>query len=336
MKITIIGAGSWGTALALKSYMAGNETWLYERLPLQAEEVARTRYNALYLPHVYIPEDIHITSDKQEAMQEADIVLIVTPSQFVREALVSIKEYLTKDMIVCCCAKGLEKATGMRLSEVMYEVIGDITSRIVILSGPNHAEEISQNLPATTVVASKDCKALQMLQQALHSDTFRVYTNEDIVGVELGGTTKNIIALAAGCVAGLGLGDNILSALMTRGLHEMTRFGVHYGAKSETFAGLSGMGDLITTCMSQNSRNRRAGMALAQGKTKDEILADTCMVVEGFHAVEAVYKEAQKHHIDMPITQAIFEVLSEKASVKEVLFSLMTRDPKNETQGLKL
>lgn len=332
MKIAVIGAGSWGTALAIKSSMAGNETHIYHRSAEQAEIMAKTYRNPDYLTHVQLPDNIIISHDLQAVMEGANIVLLVTPSQYMRDALVQLKPYVTTDMIFVGCSKGLERTTGKRMSQVMKEELAGISENIAILSGPNHAEEIAMNLPAMTVVASDQIEKAVLVQQALSSVTFRIYTNPDMTGVEIGGTTKNIIALAAGILHGKELGDNLMSALMTRGLHEMTKFGLFYGAKRETFSGLAGMGDLVTTCMSNNSRNRRAGMQLAKGLTMQEILDQTNMVVEGFVAVEAVYKEACKHNIDMPVTSTLYKILYGKISLENALYELMTRDLKDETQ----
>lgn len=332
MKVAVIGAGSWGTALAIKSAMAGNETYIYHRDKEQAIIMAKTHKNPEYLTNIELPKDIVISNDPAEVLKDAKIVLLVTPSQYLRSTLGELKALITADMRLVCCSKGLERATGKRMSQVMKEELAGINENIAILSGPNHAEEIALNLPAMTVVASENIENARMVQEAISSETFRIYTNPDMVGVEIGGTTKNIYAIGAGIAHGLNLGDNIISAMITRGLHEMTKFGLAYGAKRETFSGLSGMGDLVTTCMSNNSRNRRAGMALAQGKTMADILEDTNMVVEGFFAVPAVYEEAKRHGVDMPMTAALYAILNGDMTAKEALPLLMSRTLKDETE----
>lgn len=331
MKVAVIGAGSWGTALALKSVDAGHDTWLYCRQEDKASHMREVRENTEYLPGISLPTSLQISSALEEVVAGAHIILLVTPSKFARAAAQSLVPYVNESMIVVGCSKGLEKETGKPLSEVLEEVLASSVKGLAILSGPNHAEEIGRHLPAATVVASTHKEVAQEVQRAFSSDTFRVYVNSDVVGVELGGTTKNIVALAAGITDGMALGDNVKAALLTRGLHEMTRFGIALGAKRETYAGLAGMGDLIATCMSQHSRNRWAGQKLAQGETMEDILSHSNMVVEGFYAVQTVHELAVQLGVDMPITRALYEVLYHGKSPKEVLEELMTRHAKDET-----
>lgn len=331
MKVAVIGSGSWGTALAIKAVAGGNRTYLYCRNAQAAAEMRVSRQNKRYLPEASLPLELQISSDLVTVLAEADIILMVTPSPYVRETLRIMEPLLTKKMTVVVCSKGLERNTGKTMSEVMEECIGHITTRLAVLSGPNHAEEISLGLPAATVVASSSKDVCTLVQRALNSETFRIYANEDVTGVELAGTTKNIIALAAGIAHGMGLGDNTKAALLTRGLHEMTKFGIAYGAKRETYAGLAGMGDLIATCMSPHSRNRTAGQKLADGYSMDYIINHTNMVVEGFYAVDTVYKAACDKGIDMPITQALYGILYEHKNVRAALYELMTRELKDET-----
>lgn len=330
MKVAVIGAGSWGTALAIKSVEAGNDTYLYHRDYEQAVIMAETRKNPEYLTHVKIPDELVVSHDVEEVLTNAAIVLMVTPSQYTRETLKFIKKFLNAKMYVVCCSKGLEKSTGKRMSDVLLEELQGVTEHIAILSGPNHAEEVAINLPSTTVIGTPNVEDGIFIRDALYSKNFRVYANTDMIGVELCGTTKNIVALAAGIVNGLELGDNCTSALITRGLHEMCRFGLAFGAQKHTYYGLSGMGDLIATCMSKNSRNRSAGIKLSQGLTMQEILEGTNMVVEGFFAVFTVYGEAQKHNIEMPITESLYAVLQGKLTVSEAIENLMTRELKSE------
>lgn len=329
MNIVVIGSGSWGTALALKGVAAGHNVTMYCRTEEKANYLREYRRNP-YLPEVELPSELSFSHSYEQTLDRAEVVLLVTPSSYVRSTLQDISAYMTEDMVVVGCSKGLEKETEKRLSLVIDEEVGAIVKATAILSGPNHAEEVGRNLPAATVVASTSEEAIHRIQQALGSSSFRVYGNTDVVGVELGGATKNVIALAAGIAHGMQLGDNLLAALLTRGLHEMTKFGVAMGAQAETYAGLSGMGDLIATCMSPHSRNRRAGQKLADGETMEEIIEKSQMVVEGFFAVRIVYDLAKAKGVDMPITNALYEVLYHQVPPAEVLLRLMNRDVKQE------
>ena len=329
MNIAVIGSGSWGTALALKGVAAGHNVTMYCRTEEKANYLREYRRNP-YLPEVELPSELSFSHSYEQTLERAEVVLLVTPSSYVRSTLQDIRAYMTEDMVVVGCSKGLEKETEKRLSLVIDEEIGTLVQATAILSGPNHAEEVGRNLPAATVVASTSEEAIHRVQQALGSSSFRVYGNTDVIGVELGGATKNVIALAAGIAHGMQLGDNLLAALLTRGLHEMTKFGIAMGAQAETYAGLSGMGDLIATCMSPHSRNRRAGQKLADGETMEEIIEKSQMVVEGFFAVRIVYDLAKAKGVDMPITNALYEVLYHQVPPAEVLLRLMNRDVKQE------
>ena len=329
MKIAVIGSGSWGTALALKGIEAGHQVTMYCRTEEKANYLREYRINP-YLPEVVLPSSLEFQHSYKATLADAEVVLLVTPSSYVRSTLRELKQHLQPSMIIVGCSKGLEKDSEKRLSLVIEEEVQGLVKATAILSGPNHAEEVGRNLPAATVVASQHEGAICTLQKALGGPTFRVYGNTDVIGVELGGATKNIIALAAGIAHGMHLGDNLLAALLTRGLHEMTKFGVAMGAKAETYAGLSGMGDLIATCMSPHSRNRRAGQKLADGETMEGIINHSQMVVEGFFAVRIIYDLAKAKGIDMPITNALYEVLYHKVPPAEVLMQLMMRDVKQE------
>ncbi len=329
MKIAVIGSGSWGTALALKGIEAGHRVTMYCRTEEKANYLREYRSNP-YLPEVVLPPSLEFQHSYELTLKEADVVLMVTPSSYVRSTLQELKAYLQPSMVIVGCSKGLETDSEKRLSQVIEEEVQGLVKATAILSGPNHAEEVGRNLPAATVVASHNEEAICLLQQALGGPTFRVYGNTDVIGVELGGATKNVIALAAGIAHGMKLGDNLLAALLTRGLHEMTKFGVAMGAKAETYAGLSGMGDLIATCMSPHSRNRRAGQKLADGETMKYIINRSQMVVEGFFAVRIIYDLAKAKRIDMPITNALYDVLYNQVPPAEVLMQLMMRDVKQE------
>ena len=330
MNVVVVGSGSWGTALAIKSVLAGNTTTLYCRRPEFADQLANDLENKEYLPGVTLPNELVYSSDLATCIKGADIILMVTPSVHVRTSLESIKPYAHKEQSYILCSKGVERTTGKLLTTVMREVLGTVGCNLAVLSGPNHAEEIGRDLPAASVLSTENLDVATMLQKALCSQNFRIYANTDITGVELAGATKNIIALAAGIVDGLKLGDNCKALLLTRGLHEMTRFGVALGAQKETYAGLAGMGDLIATCMSPHGRNRAAGQQLADGKTMDYIINHTNMVVEGFFATDIIYKMACEHQIEMPITKALYEVLYEEKSPALALSELMGRDIKIE------
>lgn len=331
MKISIIGSGSWGTALAIKAVTnLENDVWLYCRNVNVVEKVKACGENKEFLPGVKVPEAITLSTDLVSVMDRADLVLIVTPSQVVRETLRTLAPLVTSAMTFICCSKGLELSSGKSVFTILEEELSHITSSLGVLSGPNHAEEIARNLPAATVVGATTEEAALQVQKAFSSESFRVYTNGDIHGIELAGATKNIIALAAGIADGLALGDNLKAALLTRGLHEMTRFGVACGAMAETYYGLAGMGDLIATCMSVHSRNRSAGLKLAKGMSRQEIIDSTTMVIEGFVAVDSVHKVAKEKNVEMPITESLFAVLHEGKSPKEALIELMLREPKPE------
>lgn len=330
MKVAIIGSGSWGTALSIKSVEAGNDTYLYCRRPEFADVLMKRRENIEYLPGVMLPTALSITSSSEEALRNVQIVLLVTPSVYVRTTLQSIKKQIPKNAILVLCSKGIDRSSGTLLLKVIEEELGD-DCHLAILSGPNHAEEIGRGLPAATVVAAKDMTIAKQVQGALNSSNFRVYVNDDYIGLELAAATKNIIALAAGIVDELQLGDNTKATLLTRGLYEMTKFGVAFGAKKETYAGLAGIGDLIATCMSQHSRNRAAGQQLAMGQTMTDIMGQTNMVVEGFYAVEIVHRMAMEHDVDMPITQALYDILYNHKTPLDALAELMQREMKVES-----
>lgn len=330
MNISVIGSGSWGTALAMKAVSAGNITTLYCRRSELATLLEEKRENKEYLPDVRLPKSLQFSSDLKFCIEHADIVLLVTPSIHVRSTLQNIKEFVKEGQIFVLCSKGVEQATGKLLTTVVEEELTGKGTHLVALSGPNHAEEIACNLPAAAVIGAASMDVAAIVQKALHCQEFRIYTTDDIVGVELGGATKNIIALAAGIVDGLSLGDNSKALLLTRGLHEMTRFGLALGAKRETYSGLAGMGDLIATCMSSYSRNRTAGESLAKGYSMEYIMNHTKMVVEGFFATRIVRNMAIEYGVDMPITEALYEVLYENKSPKLAIQELMSRNSKVE------
>lgn len=328
----MIGAGGWGTAMMISLAGRHKDLVLYCRKPETAEKLNRERENKEYLPGVHLPEVIRITSDLKEAVEGAGCVVICTPSKAVADTAGKIAKWLEKDAVVVSASKGLADDEGHRLSEVIAQKVAEITDRIVALSGPNHAEEVGAGLPCATVAASEAPEAVQIVQDLFMSPVFRVYRSDDIRGVEYGGALKNIMALACGVLDGIKLGDNSRAALMTRGLVEMTRFGVRFGAKMNTFFGLSGMGDLVVTCTSSHSRNHTAGVMMGEGKTAKEIVEGTNMVVEGMRTALLVHEIAKREHIDMPITEEVCCLINGEHTARKALEVLMARAKKAESE----
>ncbi len=327
-KVSVIGAGSWGTALAVLAAKQGYEVTLWARKEAESSALQADRENKKYLPGVAFPDSLAATSDLQAAMKDAKIVILAVPSRGVREIAKKLAPLVQEDQILVNVAKGLEEGSLLRLSQVIRQEIPHV--RLCVLSGPSHAEEVGKDIPTTCLVASEDEETAKTVQQAFMSPTFRLYTNTDVIGVEIGAALKNIIALAAGMSDGLGYGDNTKAALMTRGMTEMKRLGIAMGGKAETFFGLSGIGDLIVTCTSMHSRNRRAGILLGQGKSLEETLAEVQMVVEGVNTVQAAVKLAKEYQVSMPITESIYAVLFEGKDVHVAIMELMTREGKAE------
>ncbi len=328
----MIGAGGWGTAMMISLAGRHKDLVLYCRKPETAEKLNRERENKEYLPGVHLPEVIRITSDLKEAVEGAGCVVICTPSKAVADTAGKIAKWLEKDAVVVSASKGLADDEGHRLSEVIAQKVAGITDRIVALSGPNHAEEVGAGLPCATVAASEAPEAVQIVQDLFMSPVFRVYRSDDIRGVEYGGALKNIMALACGVLDGIKLGDNSRAALMTRGLVEMTRFGVRFGAKMNTFFGLSGMGDLVVTCTSSHSRNHTAGVMMGEEKTAKEIVEGTNMVVEGMRTALLVHEIAKREHIDMPITEEVCCLINGEHTARKALEVLMARAKKAESE----
>lgn len=329
-KIGVIGAGSWGTAMAvLLSQRHQVSLWVYD--PVQEEEMERNRENKQFLPGVSISETVHFTTEVQEAMDGAELVITAVPSHTMRETANRIKPYY-HGQILLNISKGLEEDTLMRLSQVLNDVIPE--AKVAVMSGPSHAEEVGRGIPTTNVVSCKDMMLAKKIQDLVMTSEFRVYTNTDMIGVELGGSLKNVIALCAGILDGLKLGDNTKAALMTRGLAEITRLGCAMGADPHTFAGLSGIGDLIVTCTSMHSRNRRAGILIGQGYSLEETLKQVKMVVEGVKTASAAHDLANQYHVEMPICQQAYEVLFEGKNPHDAIFDLMIREKKDETEFL--
>jgi glycerol-3-phosphate dehydrogenase (NAD(P)+) len=330
MKIAVLGAGSWGTTIALHLHKNGHKVTLWEFFPDYARTLQVKRENAKFLPGFKIPKDIRITSNIKEAVEEADVIVLAIPSHIMRSVTKLLKPFNLRNVLLVSVAKGIENKTFLRMSQVIAQILPSSKNNIVIFSGPSHAEEVVRNIPTTIVAASRDLKKAERTQKIFMSPSLRVYTNTDVMGVELGGSLKNIIAIACGISDGLGFGDNTKAALMTRGMHEIMRLGVAMGAKPETFAGLTGVGDLITTCISRHSRNRNYGEMLGKGLTPKQALSRMIMVVEGIRTTKSAYALAKKYKIEMPVTEQIYAVLFRGKKAKNAGMDLMTREAKPE------
>lgn len=326
--IGVIGAGSWGTALAAVVAGKGNKVRIWDIDESHLKSMEENRENIDYLPGVPLDDNITISYTTEETLRDADVVLFSAPAQHFRSALESAKAYIKSGSLIINVAKGIEQKSLKRMSEIAEDVFD--MNRYVVLSGPSHAEEVGRKLPTTVAAASVNLKAAEEVQDLFMTDRFRVYTTEDVVGVELGGALKNIIALGAGVSDGMGFGDNAKAALMTRGLAEITRLGVKLGAKPETFAGLTGTGDLIVTCTSMHSRNRRCGIMIGEGMSPQEATDKVGMVVEGMFTAEAAYELAKKENVEMPITEAIYKAIKGEINAAEAVELLMGRDKKHE------
>lgn len=320
MKAFVIGNGGWGTALGMVLAGNGNQVKIWGPFEEELSAIRETGENSAYLPGVKIPSEITWTSDPAAA-SDADLVVVVTPSRFYRSSLETFKPHLSEDVLIVSATKGLDETTHQRMSEVAFDVLG---RNIAILSGPSHAEEVARGVPTAVTIAGE--RAEQM-QQAFLGKSFRVYTSDDPLGVEIGGTFKNVIAVAAGILDGMGLGDNTKAALMTRGLAEISRLGVCLGAKLETFSGLSGIGDLIVTCASRHSRNRSVGERLGKGESLEAIMGGMKQVAEGIWNAKAARDLAAEHGIEMPITEEVCKIVEEGKDPRQALKDLMSREP---------
>jgi glycerol-3-phosphate dehydrogenase (NAD(P)+) len=329
MKITVLGDGGWGTALAVVLSEKGNEVILWSNFPDYADTLNKTRENKKFLPGINIPDNIRISSNINESVEFAELVILAIPSKYMRDICKKVRISRNTKSILSV-AKGLELGSLKRMSEVISEEIPDIP--VAVLSGPSHAEEVGKRLPTAVVVAAKDIKCAENIQNVFMGDRFRVYTSSDIIGVEIGGSLKNVIAIAVGVCEGLGLGDNSKTALMTRGLAEIARLGVSQGARRETFTGLSGMGDVIVTCISKYGRNLRFGHMLAEGKSVQQALSSTEMVFEGVTTANAAYELGRECNIEMPITNEVYNVIYKEKPYKQAIQDLMKRAPKQETE----
>jgi glycerol-3-phosphate dehydrogenase (NAD(P)+) len=329
-KVTVLGGGAMGTACAiLLAEHVGQVVSLWLRNAGYAEEIAATRENRRLLPGVKLPPSVDVTADLARAVADAELYMVAIPSAYLRSGLASVAQFARAGCPVVSVIKGIENNTFLRPSQIIGEVLGQ--RPVCSLSGPSHAEEIARRLPASVVAASDDIELARRVQSLISTDRFRVYTNPDLLGVEIAGALKNVVAIAAGICDGLGYGDNAKAALLTRGLVEMTRFGVKMGAASETFAGLAGVGDLITTCFSPFGRNRRVGERLGRGETIPQILSSMVAVAEGVPTTRSVHDLARQRGIDMPITSEIYRVLFEAKSPREATQSLMQRPLRDES-----
>jgi len=327
-KITLLGGGSWGTALAKLLSENGHIVTVWLRDDNQCRELTQTRINKKYLPKVRIPENILFISDINEAVKDAEILLLVTPTQMIRGVLKQIRDEYKENKIIINASKGIEIGTMSLVSDIVEEETKN--SAFAVLSGPSHAEEVGLSMPTAITIACDNKDVAEEIQDIFMSSYFRVYTNDDVIGAELGGALKNIIALGAGISDGVGYGDNAKAALMNRGIVEIARLGIAMGADVHTFYGLSGIGDLIVTCTSKHSRNWNAGYLIGQGFTKDEAIKKIGMVVEGIPTTYAAYELSKKLNTDMPIVDAMYDVLENNADVKETVNKLMLRDKKEE------
>ena len=331
-KVSVLGAGSWGAALSLLLCKNGHEVTLWSALEDEVRMLCEKREHESKLPGVRLPEDMKITADLEDSLQDPDVAVLAVPSPFTRSTAHRMAPFVKKGQIIVNVAKGVEEHTLMTLSEIISEEIPQ--ADVCVLSGPSHAEEVGKGLPTTCVVSAEKRETAEYLQGIFMSPVFRVYTTPDILGVELGGALKNVIALAAGTADGLGYGDNTKAALITRGIAEISRLGTKMGARAETFYGLSGIGDLIVTCASVHSRNRKAGYLMGKGYTMQEAMDEVKMVVEGVYSARAAKSLAEKYQVEMPIIEEVNKVLFEDKPAADAVRDLMLRDKKVETPML--
>lgn len=326
-KISVIGSGSWGVALAILLNSNGHKVKLWSYNPEEARMINEDK-KCKFLPNITIPEGLECYTQLEDALKDTSIVLIVTPSNAIRTTLNNMIPFVTENQVFVLCSKGMEKDTQKVYTEVIKEIYPN--NKVSALSGPSHAEEVSEHIPTAVVISSEDDALSEHLQGVFMNPKFRVYINDDLLGVEMGGSLKNIIALACGIANGLGYGDNTVAALITRGIVEISRLGVEAGAKRQTFYGLTGVGDLFVTCSSMHSRNRRAGILIGQGKSVEEAVKEVGMVVEGINAVEGAYILAQKHSVSTPIINEMYDIIHKGKTPEEATQNLMSRGKKTE------
>lgn len=325
--ISVIGSGSWGVALAMLLNRNGHNVKIWS-FTEEETNLINNEHKCKFLPNITVPEAIKCYTDLEEAIKDTKIVLVVTPSNVIRSTMNKIKSFVNDEQVFVLCSKGMEKETEKLYTEVIKEVLPN--NKVAALSGPSHAEEVSEFVPTAIVIAGEDEETSIMLQDVFMNDKFRVYTNDDIMGVEMGGSLKNIIALACGIASGLGYGDNTVAALITRGIAEIARLGVEVGAKRQTFYGLTGVGDLFVTCSSMHSRNRRCGILIGQGKSVEEAVKEVGMVVEGIYAVDGAYSMARKYSVGTPIINEMYDIIHNGKTPQEATANLMNRGKKTE------
>lgn len=332
-KISVIGSGGWGIALAILLHKNGHNLTIWSFDKKEAEELKTTRENKTKLPHILLPEDIKVTDDLKEAVNDKDILILAVPSKAIRSVSKSLKKIIKDNQIIVNVAKGLEEDTLETMTDIIEEELKGKKPQVAVLSGPSHAEEVGKGIPTTCVVSAHNKELTLYLQNIFMNPSFRVYTSPDMLGIEIGGALKNVIALAAGIADGLNYGDNTKAALITRGIKEIASLGVAMGGEQSTFYGLTGLGDLIVTCASMHSRNRRAGILLGQGKTLDEAIKEVNMVVEGVYSAKSALMAAKKYNVEIPIIEQVNAVLFENKNVAEAVNELMIRDKKLEIQS---
>lgn len=332
-KISVIGAGSWGIALALLLSKNGQQVNVWSIMEDEIKMLNEKREHVDKLPGIKLPDSMTFTTDLEQSVKGKDLLVLAVPSPFTRSTSKNMSTFVEEGQLIVNVAKGVEEATLMTLSEIIEQEIPQ--ANVAVLSGPSHAEEVGRGIPTTCVVGAKTKKIAEYIQEIFMSQVFRVYTSPDILGIELGGALKNVVALAAGAADGLGYGDNTKAALITRGITEISRLGVKMGGKYETFAGLTGIGDLIVTCASVHSRNRKAGFLIGKGYTMDEAMKEVKMVVEGVYSAKAAMKLAEKYQVSMPIVEQVNLVLFENKPADEAVRDLMLRDKRDESEELE-
>ena len=332
-KISVIGSGGWGIALTILLHKNGHDLTIWSFDKKEAEELKKIRQNKTKLPNILLPEDVKVTDDLKEAVDDKDILILAVPSKAIRSVSKSLKNIIKDNQIVVNVAKGLEEDTLETMTDIIEEELKDKNPKVTVLSGPSHAEEVGGGIPTTCVVSAHNKELTLYLQNIFMNPSFRVYTSPDMLGVEIGGALKNVIALAAGIADGLNYGDNTKAALITRGIKEIASLGVAMGGEQSTFYGLTGLGDLIVTCASMHSRNRRAGILLGQGKTLDEAIKEVNMVVEGVYSAKSALMAAKKYNVEIPIIEQVNAVLFENKNAAEAVNELMIRDKKLEIQS---
>lgn len=332
-KISVIGSGGWGIALTILLHKNGHNLTIWSFDKKEAEELKKTRQNKTKLPNILLPEDVKVTDDLREAVDDKDILILAVPSKAIRSVSKSLKNIIKDNQIIVNVAKGLEEDTLETMTDIIEEELKGKKPQVAVLSGPSHAEEVGRGIPTTCVVSAHNKELTLYLQNIFMNPSFRVYTSPDMLGVEIGGALKNVIALAAGIADGLNYGDNTKAALITRGIKEIASLGVAMGGEQSTFYGLTGLGDLIVTCASMHSRNRRAGILLGQGKTLDEAIKEVNMVVEGVYSAKSALMAAKKYNVEIPIIEQVNAVLFENKNAAEAVNELMIRDKKLEIQS---